>query len=95
MSGSDSSRWYSNLGSLRSSVATHDLADQTSALLYPVVVGHLNSHTGACLLQLHNYVDLAAWRREHGTEALAVLQLRGCVSAQPRTTMCALSQGGR
>jgi hypothetical protein len=38
---------------LFSPVATHDLADQTSALLYPVVVGHLNSHSHACVLRLH------------------------------------------
>jgi hypothetical protein len=42
---------YKPCGVLFASVATHDLADQTPALLYPVVVSHLNSHAHACILR--------------------------------------------
>ena len=35
-------------------VATHHLADQTSARLYPVVAGHPHSHAHACVLRLHD-----------------------------------------
>ena len=45
---------YKPCGVLFASVATHDLADQTPALLYPVVVSHLNSHAHACILRLHD-----------------------------------------
>jgi hypothetical protein len=45
---------------LFSAVATHDLADQTSALLYPVVVCHPHSHTHAYILRLHDQVHAVA-----------------------------------
>src|SRR5918992_5553697 len=38
---------------LFSPVATHNLADQTSALLYSVVLLHLHSHAHACIWRLH------------------------------------------
>jgi hypothetical protein len=40
---------------LSSPVATHDLADETPALLYPVVVCYLHSHAYTCILRLHDY----------------------------------------
>ncbi len=46
---------------LFSPIATNDLADQTSALLYPVVVGHLNSHSHVCILRLHNQGTHSRW----------------------------------
>src|SRR5215210_5278891 len=45
-------------------VATHNLADQASSFLYPVVVLHLHSHAHACILRLHDYQRNAPGRAE-------------------------------
>lgn len=45
-------------------VATHNLANQASALLYPVMVSHPHSHARAHILWLHDYQLNAPGRAE-------------------------------